>query len=291
MAINTNNAHSYGDITQRILTAPLGTTIPTSPLPTAFGAGWLDLGWMDDAGLTETDTKQETKKYGWQGGALVRVLRSQAEHSFAFNCLEENAITYGLLRPNSTIVTSGGSAEVQTVTITGTGTAGTWTLTLPGVATASGLAFNITTSALATALNSAFGMTGITVTGSAGTSYVVTFPVSAGNVVQLTATQAITGATGIAVVTTTPGVNGVNTTDVLPFVGRNLRMFGIDLVDGGVHRRFVAQNGEVTGNGDVIYNADNLTVLQYTLECYIDTNGAFFRDINDNPALASGLYT
>jgi hypothetical protein len=57
-----------------------------------------------------------------------------------------------------------------------------------------------------------------------------------------------------------------------------------------VHKRFIAQNGEVTGNGDVVYNADNLTVLQYTLECYIDTNGAFFREINDNPALASGLY-
>jgi hypothetical protein len=292
VAINTNNAHAYGDLTQRIMTAAVGSAAPATPLPTAWSAAWKDLGWMDDGGVTENQTYQETKKYGWQGGSVIRVLRSQAEHTFQFNCLEENAITLGLLRPGSPTVTTGSAAEVQTITITGIPTGGTFLPSIPGFLAIAAQPYNVSTAALATALSTAVGGT-VTVTGTAGATYICTFPAVMGNMPDMAVDgSALTGGTSPAAssVVTTPGVNGTNTTSVKPFTGRAMRSFGLDLVDGDVHKRYVCHTGEVMGSGDVVYKADDLTVYQFTLNCFPDTNGNFFVDINDNPALANGLF-
>lgn len=289
MALNTANAHAYGDITQAISTAPLGATAPTAPLPTTLPANWSDLGWISDGGVTESKTFQETKKYAWQGGSIIRNLRSQFENPFQFQALEENAVTLGLLRPGKTITPTAGTAEVQTVTLTGTGTAGTWSITLPAYGTASGLAYNISTAALITALNAAFGMTGIAVTGTPGTSYVVTFPAIYGNVGLMTFVNSITGVTNIAAVETTPGVSTTYSQGVSGAISRNLRQFSIDLVDGVVRHRYYIPLGEVVSSGDIVYQANDLTVYEFTLTPYPDANGNFYYDLTNNPVMATAF--
>lgn len=113
------------------------------------------------------------------------------------------------------------TAEVQTITIGGTPTGGTFPLSWQGVAAPS-QAYNVTTSAMATSLNTAWasllhGGT-ITVSGSAGTSYAVTFPSVLGNVAMMvTSASALTGGTPtIAVVETTPGAGATPATAVIP---------------------------------------------------------------------------
>jgi hypothetical protein len=102
------------------------------------------------------------------------------------------------------------ASEVQTVTITGTPTGGTFTLTYNG-ATTTALAYNASTSAVQTALNAlaTIGASGVTVTGSAGTSYTVTFnaTISATNPSLLAADPGgLTGGTpAMAVTRTTAG--------------------------------------------------------------------------------------
>jgi hypothetical protein len=96
------------------------------------------------------------------------------------------------------------TAEVQTVTITGTPTGGTFTLSFNGQTT-SGIAYNAAASAVQTALNglSTIGANGVTVTGSAGGPYTVTFA-NAGNVNAMTASgSGLTGGTSPAVSVTT----------------------------------------------------------------------------------------
>lgn len=104
----------------------------------------------------------------------------------------------------------GGTAEVQTVTITGVPTGGTFTLTVPvaGAGTTAAIAFNAAASAVQAALRALAGMGGVTVTGSNGGPYAVTFPSTLGNVPQMTTTSSLTGGTtpGVTVGTTTPGV-------------------------------------------------------------------------------------
>jgi len=108
---------------------------------------------------------------------------------------------------------TGGTNEVQTVTITGTPTGGTFTLTFRG-ATTTGIAYNATADAVETALEalSTIGDGDVRVTGGPGpgTPYVITFVNDLGhqNVSNVTASAAsLTGGTtpAVTVVNTTPG--------------------------------------------------------------------------------------
>jgi hypothetical protein len=101
-----------------------------------------------------------------------------------------------------------GTAEVQTVTITGGPTGGTFTLTYSGQTTAT-IAPNAVGATVQTALNNLSNLDGVTVSGSAGGPYTVTFPIAMGNPAQMTASGAgLTGGTtpSVGVATTTPYV-------------------------------------------------------------------------------------
>jgi hypothetical protein len=102
----------------------------------------------------------------------------------------------------------GGTAEVDTVTISGSPTGGTFTLTYNGHTT-DPIQYNATNAAVQAALRAIPGLSGVTVTGTAGGPYTVTFPAVLGSVT-LSATGSFTGGTtpAIAVARTTPGVAG-----------------------------------------------------------------------------------
>lgn len=100
------------------------------------------------------------------------------------------------------VIADGKTAEVQLLTITGTPTGGTFTLTLQGQTTAA-IAYNATAATVATALNALNGVN-VTVTGSAGGPYTVTFKEPIGNTAQMTATGSFTGGSSPAITPTTP---------------------------------------------------------------------------------------
>lgn len=104
---------------------------------------------------------------------------------------------------------SAGTAEVQTVTITGSPTGGTFTLTWNGQTTAP-IAFNASAATVQAALEALSNIApgDVSVAGSAGGPWTVTFN-DRGNVAQMTASGAgLTGGTApaVGVATTTPGV-------------------------------------------------------------------------------------
>jgi hypothetical protein len=116
-----------------------------------------------------------------------------------------------------------GTNEVQTVTITGTPTGGTFTLTF-AAQTTTPIAFNATAATVRAALEalSSLDVGDITVTGSAGGPWTVTFNPALGNVPAMTADG--TGLTGgttptVVVATTTQGVAGDQTGYRAPQVG------------------------------------------------------------------------
>lgn len=289
--VDTTKIHVFGDSTCNVWTAPLGTAYPTSPLPTAWGAGWQPLGWLSDAGIVLSQAMQETKVYGYQGAGMVRDIRTQLEKRFAFTALEWNAVTLGLTFPGTSVTSTGFTAEVQTITITGSPTGGTFTITVAGYGSYVA-AYNVPTATLATALTTLLGAT-VTVTGTAGTSYVITFPSSAGDIALSSVTSAVTGGTSptVTIATTTPGVTGVNTRNVVNYTGQNLRMFGIDIVDGSRHLRAVAPNAEAVSSGDIPLTGTALATLPMTTYCYPDANGSPLYIYDDFPGTGSGLFT
>lgn len=122
---------------------------------------------------------------------------------------------------NKIIATSGsaGTNAVQTITISGSPTGGTFTITVTvnGVtATTASIAYNASTATVQAALAalSNIGSTAyVTVTGTAGTSYVATFvgALAAQPITLMTATGSFTGGTSpaIAIANTTTGVYGI----------------------------------------------------------------------------------
>lgn len=101
------------------------------------------------------------------------------------------------------------TSEIQTVTVNGSPTGGNFTLTFKGQTT-SNIAYNATAGAVQSALEalSTIGTGNVTVAGSAGGPYTVTFQGALlGDVPQMTATSALTGGTNpsVTVTTTTPG--------------------------------------------------------------------------------------
>lgn len=118
--------------------------------------------------------------------------------------------TAAITAPSQPACGSVGSNEIQTATITGTPTGGTWTLTFQGQTTAS-IAHNAAAAAVQTALEalSTIGEDNVTVTGSAGGPYTITFvgDLAELNLPLMTAADVLTGGTspGVTVVETQAG--------------------------------------------------------------------------------------
>lgn len=183
MAKDTANARAYSD--GGVFVAPLGSTAPTTPTGT-YDAAYEEVGWLSDNGITESRTQDTKKKNAWQGGALIRVIKSTDSRSFKFQCLEENAVVMGLVRPGATVTTA----------------------------------------------------------------------------------------------------TGVTTSVVHAYTAQDLRQWGIDLVDGSVHKRIVIGNGEVTDVSDIVYKTDDLTVYEVTVTCYPDTNNVLYTEYSDAAGVA-----
>jgi hypothetical protein len=97
--------------------APPGTTLPTDL--DAWGAGFGELGWLADGGITEGHSMDSTPTNAWQGGVLIKTVKSNEARTFQFQCLEENALVMGLLRPGS--VASSAAGITTTHVKSGTG--------------------------------------------------------------------------------------------------------------------------------------------------------------------------
>lgn len=274
------NVRAWGDTSVYVL--PAYSYVPSDL--TAVPAAAADLGWLSEDGIAEAIARDK-KEVKANGGKVVRVLRTSDSRSFKIQCLETRASVLGLTRPGSTPVSSGGTAEVQTITYTGTATAGTLPMTVPGYGTITPV-YNVATTALATQLTALVGAT-VGVTGTPGSSYVVTFPSSLGNVPTIAAPYtAATGLTNSSVATTTPGVNATTVTNVKTSTAADQRVFILDMFDGLIQRRIIVPTGEVTDIADITHSGANETVYELTIQPYPASDGTMYIDITNDPAQA-----
>lgn len=146
--------------------------------------------------------------------AAVTYSNLKLEPAFDADLARQRAVS---IKPSQTIVRGtilgelAGTNAVQTVTLGSGNTGGTFTLTFGGQTT-SALAYNATSSAVSGALQAllSIGSGNVTVTGSAGGPYTVTFVEALGNgpVGAITGTGSLTGGTNtVTVAQTTTGVN------------------------------------------------------------------------------------
>jgi hypothetical protein len=79
-------------VTGVVYVAPLGTTLPTSATTTPAG-GFTDVGYISDAGVTQSIAEDITDIQAWQLGTVVRRVQTSHSLTFQFEFLETNATT------------------------------------------------------------------------------------------------------------------------------------------------------------------------------------------------------
>lgn len=82
--------------------APLGTTAPTDTTA-AWAAGWKDLGWLNEDGITEEYDVDTENVIAWQNGAVVRTVVTESAALFTFVCIETKEETLKAYHSGSTI--------------------------------------------------------------------------------------------------------------------------------------------------------------------------------------------
>lgn len=94
MALDAANARIFGSDDDKVLIAPLGSTLPTALA--APDAAFLDVGWLHSDGLPFTPTDNVEKIRGHQGGRVVRTTITESDLTFQFMALETNEVTFPL---------------------------------------------------------------------------------------------------------------------------------------------------------------------------------------------------
>ncbi|MFD7584194.1 hypothetical protein ACFV84_01975 [Kitasatospora sp. NPDC059811] len=89
--------------------APKGTTAPTDATST-WPAGAVDLGWISDDGITESNSADTSEIKAWQHGQTVRKVISGSEMSFKFTCIETSKSVLELYHKGSKIITTSGKS-------------------------------------------------------------------------------------------------------------------------------------------------------------------------------------
>jgi hypothetical protein len=110
MALNAGNVLVAA--TGAAMIAPLGTTAPTDAT-SAWGAGWLDLGYLSEDGFTENPILESDEIKAWQSGAIVRKVITGSGEEFSFDTIETNLNTVTLFYPGSVITVAGSNTKVE----------------------------------------------------------------------------------------------------------------------------------------------------------------------------------
>lgn len=180
------------------------TAMTTFWAPTGVDFAQIDAEWSDDAEEFNLLPGATTPSLVSRTGSIARKFRASPEVL---------AWLLGLMTGNVTSSSaSANAAEVQTVTISGTPTSGSLVYSFKGQSTPP-LAFDVATAALQAALEAltTIGTGGVTVSGSAGASYVITFAGSLANkqqpMIEVYASTPLGGGTSpaVAIVETTRG--------------------------------------------------------------------------------------
>lgn len=108
MALNADNVRV--GLTGSIYMAPKGTTAPVD-LDTAWGAGWLDLGYMSDDGVSMEYSTDVEDINAWQSLSPVRRVLTSVDMTLGFTAIELKTRTITAYFPGSTMTDVSGTVH------------------------------------------------------------------------------------------------------------------------------------------------------------------------------------
>lgn len=91
--------------------APVGTVAPTD-VTTAWGAGWKELGYLDEEGVAITPTTDVEEFFAWQSAVVIKQSLTQIGLELKFNMIQINRDTSALYFFGETWSAAGGVASL-----------------------------------------------------------------------------------------------------------------------------------------------------------------------------------
>lgn len=117
MAKNTMNIRMFADSASAVFVAPKGTTLPSDF--SAPAAGFVEVGWITEDGVAETQSGNVAEFTAWQGSTVVKRKRTQAQKKFTAEFTEENVVTMGLkYRGQVPTITGAAGSKIAKYTFT-----------------------------------------------------------------------------------------------------------------------------------------------------------------------------
>lgn len=89
-------------VTGGVYVAPLATPLPTDAT-TALNAAFVELGYINDNGVTESQGISTNKIKAWQNGDVVRTVQTEHNLEYKFTPLESNANVIAQVYPSGQI--------------------------------------------------------------------------------------------------------------------------------------------------------------------------------------------
>ena len=74
---------------------PLATVLPVDAAA-AIGVGFAEVGYLTEAGVTQSEGESQTKIKAWQGGDTVRIMTTDHALTYKFVMMETNPASLGL---------------------------------------------------------------------------------------------------------------------------------------------------------------------------------------------------
>jgi hypothetical protein len=285
-------------VTGGVLTAPVGTVLPSDPL-SALNAAFKAVGYITDAGVTKSEKRNTGTINAW-GGDTIAATAKGYDVTIKLDLAEFlNAITQGLIYGTANVVATPAVAAIASPV-----------LSSPTTATTGGTLSAATRYYKATYTNAAgetVGSNEVSVT-STGSTSANTFTIGA----------APTGATGtkIYVSTTagaevlldtllttpttytdngskTPGAATVPTVGSTGSKGNQLKVTAtsqptphnswvFEIIADARKVRLVVPDGKVMDIGDTVFKDDQVAAASLTLQCFPDATGAYYYVYTDD---------
>jgi hypothetical protein len=156
----TNASEIVVGASGKVLVAPLGTTAPADPFA-AWPSGWIDLGFVSDAGVKMSDSKTMTEIKAWQSFYTVRRIVTARDFKLSFALVQFNKTVIPLAFGGGTVTPGVGAGAATITTAALTSNVATITTAAPhGFVVGA----QVTVAASNTAYNGTFTITAVTST-------------------------------------------------------------------------------------------------------------------------------
>lgn len=283
-------------VTGGVLTAPVGTALPTDPL-SALNAAFKAVGYITDSGVVKSEKRNTGTINAW-GGDTIAATSKGYDVTIKLDLAEFlNSVTQSLIYGTANVVATAALAAIGTPVLTlgttsttgGTLAAGTYYWKLTAINASGETVGSNEVTATTTGSTSSQPLTWVAITGATGYKLYRGTVAGAENTLVTTlglvTTYTDTGSAGTAGTVPSVGSTGskgnqLKVTATSAPTPHNSWVF--EIINDAKKVRLVVPDGKVMDTGDTTFKDDAIAAAALTLQAFPDSTGAYYYVYTDD---------